>query len=589
MTELLIRLTLLLLSSVCLMLALRKAEPTWRLVLTRSTFFAAILLIGITSFGLDLRVPVLKKATPSVPTPALIEAAQPSGTQPVAPQGTLATAVASADTPSLTSPSFATVLGLLWVLGATALLFRQFVSLAMVTINTSNLSKAPHHVQELWFRACGEVAIKPTTVFLTGNSESPHLTFSGNLVLPADVSNEQTSPPNLIHVLRHEAAHLQANDHRWFPMMSALTNLLWFHPLAWWLNARHLQACEDARDAAAARQGGADAYRSTIAEFALRWIPVRTTTPSLFRKRSDLKRRLEDVKRTVRQRPVTGARMLLSCTALIGFGMLAGSVVLVPQASIAEQASTNEGLLGSWRALNPGSDYLKQIDVVEEGDAVFMKIWHSQGDTIGKSPTIIRIPSLLEQVRSATPNSPAIEANKNFGFKTEFYQLKLTEKALVLTSSTRYTDNSGRPDRKGDYYFLPGTYTDAQVESPDAVEDSQGWLGYWKNKDRGSRGTLQLRFHDAGDITFSVWGSQGNEISKSPISRATFPLSREEALAGKPNETPIEMTVDHGFCKVTYALEMTKTKTIVLNVSTDYVDPKRSDQEHLWVFEPGKF
>ncbi|MEM1294381.1 MAG: M56 family metallopeptidase [Verrucomicrobiota bacterium] len=587
MIELLLRLTLLLLSSAFLIFALQRAEPTWRLVVARSAFFAALLMIGFMVAGPKLQLPVWKAAAPVNPSTSSIQEWN-SGPE-TAPQSTESAAQVSQVQPQF-FPSLPVTLGSLWAMVTIVLLLRQTVGLAQVANSSKTMKPASQSVHELWWHVCEEIEVQPSRVLLAEHNCTPHLSFNGDLILPQDVTESQTPSSALVHVLRHEAAHLQAKDHRWFPFISALTNLLWFHPLAWWLNALHLQACEDARDAAAARQGGVDAYRATIAQFALRWIPVRSGTPSFFRKGSGLKRRLNGVGKTVRQRPVSRIQTLLPCVTLLGFGLLIGGVVLVPKSSIAE-TSSNQGLLGSWRALNPGSDYLKQIDIVEEGGTVLMKIWHSQGNTIGKSPSLIRIPAQVEQIRQASTNSPAIETSKDFGFKTEFYQLKLTEKALVLTSSVRYTDNSGRAARTGDYYFLPGTYAEAQVDHLGTTgnQQSQGWLGYWKNKDRGSRGTLQLRFHDAGDITFSVWGSQGNEISKSPISRATFPLSREEALAGKPTDEPIQVTVDHGFCQTTYALELTNSETILLNVSTDYVDPKRSDQEHLWVFEPGKF
>tara|TARA_R110002096_G_scaffold4501_2_gene21042 strand:+ start:2551 stop:4332 length:1782 start_codon:yes stop_codon:yes gene_type:complete len=591
MTEILIRLTLLLLATAILIFALKRAEPTWRLLLTRSVFFAALLLMITTVMGPNLKLPVWKAAaTTAIPTS---QAAVPE-TFPMsvaAPQSPETTAIAA---PAATAPSLSasTIFGLIWAVIAVGLLLRQVASQIRVASTERLMKPAPQKIQQLWSNVCHDFDQKPTAALIADDARSPHLTSRGDLILPSDVSNDTEVDLALVHVLRHEAAHLRANDHRWLPLMSALTKVLWFHPLAWWLNARHLQACEDARDAAAARHGGADAYRATIARFALLWIPVQGVTPSLFRKKSDLRRRLDGVQRTVKQSPASGFRLLASCGLVIALGIFSGSVVLVPQQTLAANPTTGTGMLGSWRALNPGSDYMKQIDLVADDDTVVMKLWPSTGQEISKSPTLIRIPVLVDQVRSATPNSPAVETTKTYSFKTVHYELRLTEKALVLKSSTRYTDDSGRGERQGEYYFVRGTYAETQPqENAPATTDNEGnegWLGYWRNQDEGSRGTLQLRIHDVGDITLSVWGMQGGGISKSPISRAVLPIDRESALAGA-NAQPLKVTVDHGFCKTTYILEMKKTEQIHLTVLTDYTDPKRGDQEFLWIFERGKF
>lgn len=77
--------------------------------------------------------------------------------------------------------------------------------------------------------------------------------------------------------------------------------LLWFHPLAWWLAERHLVSCEEARDAAAARLGGVESYRRSVAQVALGLLPA--PSPSLFRRNGRLVDRLNRVQNSTRNFP----------------------------------------------------------------------------------------------------------------------------------------------------------------------------------------------------------------------------------------------------------------------------------------------
>ncbi len=592
MIEVLTRLTLLLLASSVTLIALRHIEPTWKLAISRSALLAGVLLLATALIGPTWKLPIWQAAAASPAPSAVASITTPESVTSAAvaiPEATQIPTIASASSSPI---SLALLFAFIWATGAFALLFHQTIRLFRHAAETKTLPSAPESITQLWTQLCSEFGVSPTRALIAPDRRSPHLSLRGDLILPIDFASNNANSAALVHVLRHEACHLRAQDHRWFPLVAALRNLFWFHPLAWWLNARHLQACEDARDAESARIGGTAAYRATIAQYALEWTPVRAATPCWFRKRGDLLRRLEGVQRTAELRPASTISLTATWSLVALCGIVLGGVILVPRQAAADAKLPAEGLVGSWRALDLGTDYFKQVDILTDDDVVFMKLWHSTGSTIGSSPTLLRLPASVEQIQTLNPGDPPVEMSHDSGFKTTQYALSRAEEEFHLGVKTHYTDDSGRKDRLVDLHYIPGTYQNAMqaIETAQTSAEAQiGWLGSWRNQDTGSRGTLQLLIHEsAGDIEMGVWGRQSGSISEDPISSMVLPLDLKAAKAGA-NEQPVIASQDHGFCTTTYTMELKQTDRIHLTVKTDYVDPERYDQEFLWIFERGEF
>ena len=75
---------------------------------------------------------------------------------------------------------------------------------------------------------------------------------------------------DLPSVFAHELSHVRHNDLFWISMFQFLQALLWFHPLSWRMRSAHGNACEQACDEYASHVlGNSQQYTSTLARIAL--------------------------------------------------------------------------------------------------------------------------------------------------------------------------------------------------------------------------------------------------------------------------------------------------------------------------------
>jgi len=127
-------------------------------------------------------------------------------------------------------------------------------------------------------------------------------------------------------VLAHEVTHLAGRDLQWSVLLELARIVWWFHPLAWWLPARHRLACELICDQAAADVAGSrTGYRSALAGWALLWSrPVAASALLPMADGSDLRRRLAWLKErgpiaesTPRQRSLLTAGLLLVVALIV--------------------------------------------------------------------------------------------------------------------------------------------------------------------------------------------------------------------------------------------------------------------------------
>ncbi len=244
----------------------------------------------------------------------------------------------------------------------------------------------------------------------------------------------------------------------------------------------------------------------------------------------------------------------------------------------------NKGFLGSWRPVESDSDYLKQIDLYDHEGSLQMRLWNSvNGGEKSKSGEVIDLPVSLGTARNASAGTKPVKASRDAGFKISVYTLSLTEDALELRTSIKYTDDSGRRPREMVDHFVPGTYESGKSIEKPFVES--GWLGNWRNIDDIGAGLAQVVISDVGKTSMSIWAFQGKKISSGSIASVVLPITPK--VAESPSaEGDLKITKDFGFCKTTYKMTL-KNDQLTIVQECDYVDPKRRDQTNEDHFKRG--
>lgn len=271
--SLLIKISLLLLAVVFLLGVLRKSEPRLRVMMVRAAVFVLpILLWGAFS------EPVFKVSDPFRPV-VVTETGETTSLPMVVSEEVN---VASLSAEEIQAANFAVklpaVLFTVWLLVAMLLLVRDFIGMSRLRKKGRASRAAEQNLAARWQQICREFEIRHEVKLVVQKgelSESPFLCpgLQPILVLPSGMT-EKFDPETLDQVFRHEAAHISRGDVMWMPLIRFVTCLFWFHPLMWVISAMHLRSCEEAADAAAARSGGTEAYRSALATLALELLPV---------------------------------------------------------------------------------------------------------------------------------------------------------------------------------------------------------------------------------------------------------------------------------------------------------------------------
>ncbi|MDF2377931.1 MAG: M56 family metallopeptidase [Verrucomicrobiales bacterium] len=435
-----------------ILLALEKTEPSWKIALIRGVFVGGLTLLLVSLSGIRWEIPgwvnaPIKAASPTAeiaPLPAT--AATTSGTVTKnSPLTETAKAPVNWTTPAL----------LLWAAVSAILLLRLCLILQRERRLIRTGTRATSEITAPWERVCAGAGVKPGEVILVAAPVSPHLYLDGKLILPATLAGDPGAAESLVHVFRHEAAHLKAGDHFWFPFVSILTAMLWFHPLAWWLSTRHLVSCEEARDAEAARLGGTEAYRQSVAGVALGLLPSPAPTPSLIRKNGRLVQRLKRVETTSPQSPPPAATIRTVQSAIIIIALAAGLA-----APSLEAALSSNDLFGMWRPDGSANRFARQLEVDEWGGEVKLRIWHSVGDPDKlHGATITSFEMTKEAFDEALSNSGSISVPHRENFKESIYTLSKRGDELEFRLQNHYTDDSGRADQDLVFFFERGEWS----------------------------------------------------------------------------------------------------------------------------------
>lgn len=447
----LLRLTLLFFAGAVMLLALKKTEPSWKIALIRGVFIGGLTLLLVSLSGIRWEIPGWVNA----PT----EAASTAESVPL-PETNASTLERVTASSALTEPptepvNRTTPALLLWAAVSAILILRLFLTLQHEHRLIRTGRRATSELAAQWEQVCAEAGVRATEVILVKASVSPHLYLDGKLILPANLDDDPGASESLVHVLRHEAAHLKAGDQFWFPFLAVLTATLWFHPLAWWLSTRHLVSCEEARDAEAARRGGTDAYRQSVAGVALGLLPTTAATPSLIRKNGRLVQRLKRVETTSPLSPPRAATIRAVQSGITIIALAAGLAVPSLGAVL-----SSEDLFGMWRPDGSDNRFARQLEVYEWGGEAKLRIWHSLGEPDNLyGAAITSFGMTRSEFESALAQKGSISVPHRESFKESIYALSKRGAVLEFRLQTHYTDDSNRPDQDLVFFFERGEWS----------------------------------------------------------------------------------------------------------------------------------
>ncbi len=331
------KVTLLLAIPLVVAASFRRIEPRWRVLLVRATILAVpcVLAAGL----LKPRIHVRAFADPPA-APVSFEAVATASTEKVA----LLEPKSQAAAISASKPVSWRILALsLWFGVGGILAVRELLRLHRAIRGSSAWQAPQTQIQAEWDGVCADFGVRSTPLRVAASDGSPFLTPGprSTLVIPASLE-DSAHFSQLRHVFRHEAAHLRNGDAFWLPAVRFLSIVVWFHPLAWWLGALHLKACEEAADAEAARRGGIEPYRAALAQLALNLAPVKAPAASFLRLPSVVSR-LRAISAHAGLRPPNRGRSLGVGLILAIAGALVGTMGLAQD----EDANSPAALLRS--------------------------------------------------------------------------------------------------------------------------------------------------------------------------------------------------------------------------------------------------
>lgn len=438
----LLRLTVLFLAAGGVLILLKKAEPSWRVALIRGVFVGAVILFFASFTGVRWEIPGWEAMVVGG------DASGESGDREI--ETVVVHTMDPAHSVAIAPPferSGRVVLGL-WIGGAALLLIRLGITLGLERRMVRGGRAAPAGVMSLWREVCAGFGVPAKEIRVVDRSVSPYLTLRGRLILPRVLLHESVAPGGLIHVFRHEAAHLRSRDHFWFPFISVLNAIFWFHPLVWWLAHRHLAACEEARDAEAARLGAKDSYRRAVAGIALGLLAPTIPAPALFRKSGRLVDRLSRLDRTAGQVPpvfaATGFLQVMVFLIACIFGTASPSL---------RASSEAADLFGLWLPVDNQNRFARQLEVYEWGGEVKMRVWESVGDRVDTEATISSFRMNRDEFVKHLSENDSVSILRRSGSIESVYSLSRQGDRLEVRVGVHFRDDSRRRDKDFTFEF----------------------------------------------------------------------------------------------------------------------------------------
>jgi beta-lactamase regulating signal transducer with metallopeptidase domain len=141
---------------------------------------------------------------------------------------------------------------LFWIAGGAATLLPGL--LALLASRRLQRSAPPAEIVNLWREVAGKAAA-PAPVRISRDVATPGIAsvFFPEVLLPAAALEWEEE--RLLSVLRHEFHHIRRGDARLRWLGRVARSLLWFHPMAWWVQSRLVIAQERAADDAVIAAG----------------------------------------------------------------------------------------------------------------------------------------------------------------------------------------------------------------------------------------------------------------------------------------------------------------------------------------------
>ncbi len=363
-----VKLTLFLAAARLLGPLLGRTNPRWQVFYWRAVAATTVVLSAVVLLGPTVSLPILEAESEQ---PSVIASSQPvSVSETSATETPLAQpahggsfASSASEIEDETVPAFMPVraaaestdwrgieiVGVVWFLSVLALLAGVLVKDWRMGRIVRRAKAAPAGATECLLRVAGDLGYQRSVrLRVSTQVDSPRVTglFRPVLVLPetVDLSCEE----DLRGIFAHEVSHLVSGDLFWARVIQLLSIGLWFHPLMWRIGRRHLDACEQVSDAAAAEYlGDSEAYAGILARVALHAIGSRALAGIAMARSPSIRRRLLLLEKAICAGPLPRRRLMAVSTVVLVLVGVGGTMRLVAARGPGREARVAESGAGT--------------------------------------------------------------------------------------------------------------------------------------------------------------------------------------------------------------------------------------------------
>lgn len=193
-------------------------------------------------------------------------------------------------------------------------------------------------------------------------------------------------------VIKHEAAHLESQDHIWINLASLLCIAQWFNPLSWLLARRLRQECEHSADDSVLRSGVKPSfYAEVILGFQPRnasMNPLCSLQPLM--RKSGLTRRMEQIlSPTTDRRPMKRVTAIFIATASIAAACICSGFIFVSERAF-EPPVSSQIVCKPAKNRFPAYTISRDVEVLQIGIRSGGKslVWDANGNPVPKDEVI---------------------------------------------------------------------------------------------------------------------------------------------------------------------------------------------------------
>jgi beta-lactamase regulating signal transducer with metallopeptidase domain len=342
---LLLKATLILILAWPIHFVLSRANPRWRVFLWRGAI-VGLVMASVWGFGLPgvrIRVAapglVVRSDSPG-PRPAFDQQYSPLYSRPVVHSGEKNRAIeeAAAARPdgvednsvasrvngfSWPAISWQTIVAIVWGVGVLLLAARLAIGHFRLSRELKSMQAAPETIMAEGRRIAAALGCRRAVRICSSTRFAvPFLygVWRPVMVLP-DRMCATVFSLQLRGILAHELAHTRSRDTFWNMLVTTVSTLLWFHPLAWRMGSVHRAACDAVCDAVSASYlGDVRDYCRTLARVALYAAEPAASAGLAMARRADVRRRLAMLERGVFSLPLN--RRVVVPAAIVAISIL---------------------------------------------------------------------------------------------------------------------------------------------------------------------------------------------------------------------------------------------------------------------------